>query len=162
MNILHKVIIGLQDEGWILRKATIWAKTNPNLSSSKSNLCPYYEFIFRLVKSSDYIYNPTLTPIKYLNRPSHSPRHRNLKDSIIKINLYITREGKNMGDWWSKEIVQSAVVNQKLIESVEHPVPFPEKIVILQLLWTTNEGDLVIDPACGSMSIYKVSERFNR
>ena len=34
-----------------------------------------------------------------------------------------------MGDWWSEEIVQSAVVNQKLTEGVEHPAPFPEKIV---------------------------------
>jgi hypothetical protein len=34
-----------------------------------------------------------------------------------------------MGDWWSEEIVQSAVVNQKLTDGVEHPAPFPEKIV---------------------------------
>jgi len=80
----------------------------------------------------------------------------------IKINPYIPREGKNMGDWWSKEIVQSAVVNQKLTESVEHPATFPEKIVILPVLQTTNEGDLVLDPFCGSMTTGKVSERFNR
>ena len=162
MNIPHKVIIGLQDEGWILRNSIIWAKTNPKPSSSKSNLCPTYEFIFHLVKSSDYIYNPTLAPIKDSTKPSHSPRHRNLKNNNIKINPYIPREGKNMGDWWSEEIVQSAVVNQKLTEGVEHPAPFPEKIVILPVLQTTNEGDLVLDPFCGSMTTGKVSQRFNR
>ena len=125
-------------------------------------LCPTYEFIFHLVKSSDYIYNPTLAPIKDSTRPSHPPRHRNLKDNNSKINTYIPREGKNMGDWWSEEIVQSAVVNQKLTEGVEHPAPFPEKIVILPVLQTTNEGDLVLDPFCGSMTTGKVSERFNR
>ena len=67
-----------------------------------------------------------------------------------------------MGDWWSEEIVQRAVVNQKLTEGVEHPAPFPEKIVILPVLQTTNEGDLVLDPFCGSMTTGKVSERFNR
>ena len=67
-----------------------------------------------------------------------------------------------MGDWWSEEIVQSAVVNQKLTDGVEHPAPFPEKIVILPVLQTTNEGDLVLDPFCGSMTTGKVSERFNR
>lgn len=162
MNIPHRVIIGLQDEGWILRNSIIWAKTNPKPSSSKSNLCPTYEFIFHLVKSSDYIYNPTLAPIKDSTKPSHSPRHRNLKNDQIKINPYIPRDGKNMGDWWSEEIVQSAVVNQKLTEGVEHPAPFPEKIVILPVLQTTNEGDLVLDPFCGSMTTGKVSERFNR
>ena len=55
-NIPHKVIIGLQDKGWILRNTIIWAKTNPKPSSSKSNLCPTYEFIFHLVKSKDYFY----------------------------------------------------------------------------------------------------------
>jgi DNA modification methylase len=162
LNIPHKVIIGLQDEGWILRNSIIWAKTNPKPSSSKSNLCPTYEFIFHLVKSSDYIYNPTLAPIKDSTKPSHPPRHRNLKDNNSKINPYIPREGKNMGDWWSEEIVQSAVVNQKLTDGVEHPAPFPEKIVILPVLQTTNEGDLVLDPFCGSMTTGKVSERFNR
>jgi DNA modification methylase len=162
LNIPHKVIIGLQDEGWILRNSIIWAKTNPKPSSSKSNLCPTYEFIFHLVKSSDYIYNPTLAPIKDSTKPSHSPRHRNLKNSNSKINPYIPRQGKNMGDWWSEEIVQSAVVNQKLTEGVEHPAPFPEKIVILPVLQTTNEGDLVLDPFCGSMTTGKVSQRFNR
>ena len=151
-----------QDEGWILRNSIIWAKTNPKPSSSKSNLCPTYEFIFHLVKSSDYIYNPTLAPIKDSTKPSHPPRHRNLKDNNSKINPYIPREGKNMGDWWSEEIVQSAVVNQKLTDGVEHPAPFPEKIVILPVLQTTNEGDLVLDPFCGSMTTGKVSERFNR
>jgi len=35
-------------------------------------------------------------------------------------------------------------------------------IVILPVLQTTNEGDLVLDPFCGSMTTGKVSERFNR
>ena len=32
-----------------------------------------------------------------------------------------------MGDWWSEEIVQSAVVNQKLTEGVKHPVHFQRR-----------------------------------
>ena len=51
---------------------------------------------------------------------------------------------------------------KKLTDGVEHPAPFPEKIVILPVLQTTNEGDLVLDPFCGSMTTGKVSERFNR
>ena len=50
----------------------------------------------------------------------------------------------------------------KISEGVEHPAPFPEKIVILPVLQTTNEGDLVLDPFCGSMTTGKVSQRFNR
>ena len=67
-----------------------------------------------------------------------------------------------MGDWWSEEIVQSVVLNQELTDGVEHPAPFLEKIVVLHVLQNTNEGDLVLDPFCDSMTTDKVSQRFNR
>jgi len=163
LNIPHRVVIRLQEEGWILRNTIIWQKLNPKPSSSKSNLCPSYEYIFHLVKSNDYKYNLTLAPLKHTDKPSHSPRHRNLKGSSVETtNPYIPRDGKNMGDFWDEDIVKSAVVNQKISEDIEHPAPFPEKIVLLPVLQTTNAGDLVIDPFCGSMTTGRVSQRNNR
>ena len=162
-NIPHKVIIELQDRDWILRNTIIWKKTNPKPSSSKSNLCPSYEYIFHLVKTNDYKYYPTLTPLKHTTKPSHSPRHRNLKDDTIKINPYIPRsEGKNMADYWDEDVVSSAVVNQRIDNDVEHPAPFPEKIVILPVLQTTDEGDLVCDPFTGSGTTGRVAQSNNR
>ena len=67
-----------------------------------------------------------------------------------------------MGDWWSEEIVQSTVVNEKLTEGVEHPAPFPEKIVILPVFQTINEGDLVLVPFYVSMINCKISQKINR
>jgi len=163
LNIPHRVIIGLQEQGWILRNNIIWKKLNPKPSSTKSNLTPSYEYIFHLVKSNDYKYYPTLTPLKNTTRSSHSPRHRNLKDDSIKINPYIPRrEGKNMGDFWNEDIVSSAVVNQRIDNDVEHPAPFPEKIVILPVLQTTDEGDLVCDPFTGSGTTGRVAQSNNR
>ena len=51
-------------------------------------------------------------------------------------------------------------MNQKLTEGVEHSAPVPEKIVVLSLLQTTHEGDLVLDPFCGSKTTGKVFQRF--
>ena len=162
-NIPHRVVIGLQEQGWILRNNIIWKKLNPKPSSTKSNLTPSYEYIFHLVKSNDYKYYPILTPLKNTTRSSHSPRHRNLKDDSIKINPYIPRrEGKNMGDFWNEDIVSSAVVNQRIDNDVEHPAPFPEKIVILPVLQTTDEGDLVCDPFTGSGTTGRVAQSNNR
>ena len=67
-----------------------------------------------------------------------------------------------MGDYWDLDIVSSAVAHQKFDDDVEHPAPFPEKIIILPLLQTTNEGDLVLDPFCGSYTTGRVSQRNNR
>ena len=162
LNIPHKVIIELQERDWILRNTIIWQKLNPKPSSSKSNLCPSYEYIFHLVKSNDYKYNLTLAPLKHTTKPSHSPRHRNLKGNSIETNPFIPRDGKNMGDFWNEDIVKSAVVNQKISEDIEHPAPFPEKIVILPVLQTTDEGDLVLDPFAGSCTTGKVAQSNKR
>jgi len=61
-NIPHRVTIGLQDEGWILRNTIIWKKTNPKPVSSKDNLSPSYEFIFHFVKTYQYKYQTLRSP----------------------------------------------------------------------------------------------------
>ena len=68
-----------------------------------------------------------------------------------------------MGDWWSEEVVRSAVVNQFTNgSSIEHPAPFPESIVTLPVLQTTDEGDLVIDPFMGTGTTGKVANQYGR
>jgi len=151
-NIPHKVVIGLQErKGWILRNSIIWSKTNPKPSSSKSNLCPTYEFIFHLVKSQDYYYSLTLSSLKDKTKPSHSPRHR-VSDGESKVSTmspYIPSvSGKNMGDYWNEDIVRTSVANQFKSTGTEHPAPFPEQIVLLPVLQTTKEGDLVLAAEC--------------
>jgi len=163
LNIPHRVVLKLQDHGWMLRNTIIWSKTNPKPQSSKSNLTPTYEFIFHLVKGLDYKYRHTLAPLKHTTRPSHAPRHRDLGESTKKTYPYIPREGKNMGDWWSEEVVRSAVVNQFTNgSSIEHPAPFPEAIVTLPILQTTDEGDLVVDPFMGTGTTGKVANKYGR
>jgi DNA modification methylase len=162
-NIPHKVVIKLQDNGWILRNTIIWSKTNPKPSSSKSNLTPSYEFIFHLVKGTDYDYNPTLTPLKDSTKPSHPPRHRNMNGISTSVSPYIPNVGgKNMGDYWDEDIVRTAVSNQPKKEGIEHPAPFPYQIVTIPLLQTSKEGDKVLDPFCGSGTVGRVCDSLNR
>jgi DNA modification methylase len=162
LNLPHQVVMRLQGQGWLLRNTIIWAKTNPKPSSSKTNLNPTYEFIFHLVKGLGYKYQHTLLPQKHTSA-SHAPRHRNLTRKVDKTYPYIPREGKNMGDWWSEEIVRSAVASQtNLTRDNEHPAPFPEDIVTVPLLQTTEEGDLVLDPFMGTGTTGKVANRWGR
>ena len=75
---------------------------------------------------------------------------------------YIPRSGKNMGDFWTEDIVRSAVVNQQGLNGKEHPAPYPEQIVLLPVLQTTKENDLVLDPFHGSGTTGKVAIDNNR
>jgi ParB/RepB/Spo0J family partition protein len=163
-NIPHKVVIELQNKGWILRNTIIWSKTNPKPSSTKTNLTPSYEFIFHLTKSMEYDYYPTLTSLSEKTKPSLPPRHRSSNGKYSDtVSPYIpSLKGKNMGDFWNEEIVRTSVANQKLDIDGEHPAPFPEQIVLLPILQTSKVGDTILDPFCGSGTVGRVCDNLNR
>ena len=76
---------------------------------------------------------------------------------------YIPREGKNVGDYWSEDVVTSSVaMNIKSNGSLEHPAPFPEKIVILPILQSTDNNDLVVDPFMGTGTTGNVANSLGR
>lgn len=163
-NIPHQVVLKLKEQGWILRNTIVWSKTNPKPSSSKTNLTPSYEFIFHLVKSKDYLYNQTLTELSSKSKPSLPPRHRNIEiNNSSSVSPYFPNSnGKNMGDFWNEEIVRTSVANQKLDIEGEHPAPFPKEILILPILQSSNEGDVVLDPFMGSGTTGIVCDELNR
>ncbi|MDB4067685.1 DNA methyltransferase [Flavobacteriaceae bacterium] len=163
-NVPHRIILKLQEQGWILRNTIIWSKTNPKPSSSKSNLTPSYEFIFHLVKSMEYDYYSTLTKLSDKTKPSLPPRHRNINGEYSNsISPYLPNiKGKNMGDYWNEDIVRTSVANQKLDIEGEHPAPFPEEIINLPILQTSIEGDLVLDPFMGSGTTGRVCDKLVR
>src|SRR6056300_876968 len=163
-NVPHRVILKLQEQGWILRNTIIWSKNNPKPSSSKSNLTPSYEFIFHLVKSMEYDYYPTPNKLSENTKPSLPPRHRSVNGDYSKsVSPYLPNiEGKNMGDYWNEDIVRTSVANQKLDIEGEHPAPFPEEIIILPILQTSKEFELVLDPFMGSGTTGRVCDKLGR
>ena len=163
-NVPHRVILKLQEQGWILRNTIIWSKTNPKPSSSKSNLTPSYEFIFHLTKSMEYYYYPTLTKLSDKTKPSLPPRHRSVNGEYSNsISPYLPNiKGKNMGDYWNEDIVRTSVANQKLDIEGEHPAPFPEEIITLPILQTSKESELVLDPFMGSGTTGRVCDKLGR
>ena len=163
-NVPHRVIDRLKSDGWVLRNTIIWSKTNPKPSSSKSNLTPSYEFIFHLVKSKDYLYNRTPTKLNSDSKISLPPRHRKSDGTYSStISPYLPKsEGKNMGDYWNEEIVRTAVANQNLGIDGEHLAPFPKQIITLPILQTSEIGDLILDPFCGSGNVGRVCDVLER
>ncbi|MDA1019721.1 MAG: DNA modification methylase [Bacteroidetes bacterium] len=163
-NVPHRVVLKLQEQGWILRNTIIWSKTNPKPSSSKTNLTPSYEFIFHLVKSMEYDYYPTPNKLSENTKPSLPPRHRSVNGEYSNsISPYLPNiKGKNMGDYWNEDIVRTSVANQKLDIEGEHPAPFPKEILILPILQSSNEGDVVLDLFMGSGTTGIVCDELNR
>ena len=112
----------------------------------------------------DYDYYPTLTKLSDKTKPSLPPRHRSVNGEYSNsISPYLPNiKGKNMGDYWNEDIVRTSVANQKLDIEGEYPAPFPEEIITLPILQTSEIGDLVLDPFCGSGNVGRVCDVLER
>lgn len=55
-----------------------------------------------------------------------------------------------MRDYWNEDNVRTLVANQKLDIKGENPTPFPEEIIILPILQTSKEFELVLGPFIAS------------
>ena len=67
-----------------------------------------------------------------------------------------------MGDYWNEDIVRTSVANQKLDIEGEHPAHFPEQIVILPVLQTSKEEELILDPFMGTGTVGRVCDTLTR
>lgn len=170
-NIPHRVAIEFQKRGFIQRNSIVVNRKNPKPSSSKKNLTPTYSMIFHFVKSMDYRYELSLTKSSTNTKPSLPPRHRNLKREISsKVSPYIPNsDGRNMGDFFTEDIVRVAVSNQRYSGEIQHPAQYPEQLVHLILNSVVylpfknnpNYSPLCCDPFAGNLGLWKGIKWFN-
>ncbi len=170
-NIPHRIAIEFQKRGFIQRNSIVVNRKNPKPSSSKKNLTPTYSMIFHFVKSMDYNYELSLTKSSTNTKPSLPPRHRNLKGEIsTKVSPYVPNsEGRNMGDFFTEDIVRVAVSNQRYSGEIQHPAQYPEQLVHLILNSVVylpfknnpNYSPLCCDPFAGNLGLWKGIKWFN-
>lgn len=89
--------------------------------------------------------------MKKIGQPYKNPTDKRIKKRIEN------GETARGYDWW--EINQ--VKNVSKINN-SHSCPIPEEVARKIISSTTNEGDLVVDPFCGSGTILKVAKELHR
>lgn len=161
-SIPSRVVIKLQDKGWLLRNQVVWRKLNPKPLSSKKSLTNSYELIFHLTKSTDHDYYPTNIPAKNDHSPFHVIRHKDQVKKARIVHPVAQNELKNLGNFWTNDIVETAVARTQTGNVKEHPAPMAEKVVYLPILQTSREGEIVLDPFSGTGTTGKVAISLNR
>jgi DNA modification methylase/ParB-like chromosome segregation protein Spo0J len=163
-SIPHRIVIELVKYGWILRNTIIWKKKNTLPSTVKDNLTPTYEFIFHLVKSHSYYYNPILIPTQTESKLGVniiSQKCRNNKSiDFGSICINGLKEGKKLEDYWTEDTVITAGANQTIVKKyggTDHPAPFPSEIVTLPILQTSKPGDIVMDVFSGTATVGEIA-----
>lgn len=136
-------------EGWFVQQDVIWAKTNPMPSSTPKRCTPSHEYIFMLTKSDEYTFHPDriVTEAKSdLSGAASKPKFGGKK-----------RAGGDNPTYSGKEYVYTGTARKRDVwfettsrNAEAHFAPFPRKIVEPCILATSDEGETVLDPFCGS------------
>ena len=147
---------------WYIQQDVIWAKTNPMPSSTPKRCTPSHEYIFLFSKNKNYKFDPNAIKVpaktgdKY-KKKSYAPIG-GLKKSGNDNSSY--SGNKPLGDGMARKRDVWFETTSKLKES--HFAPFPESIVEPCILASTDKGDTVLDPFCGSGTTGMVSKKNER
>lgn len=172
LGIPWRVALALQDDGWILRSDVIWHKPNAMPSSVKNRPTVDHEYIFMFSKSKDYYYNADAIREPHVTFTEKS-KMRGGRNHFGKRNG-TPENGKNAGNSnlhdgrWDQAFHPNGR-NKRTVWDIPlgkfrdaHFAVFPEKLVETCLLASTEEGDYVLDPFCGSGTTGVVSIRNKR
>lgn len=164
-----RVALALKHSGWCLRSDVIWSKTRwmPNGGSSRPIMVHEYLFMLTLTNKG-YYYNPDAI------REPHSPvslkRWASSPVAALGASQSMGYKQADREGYRTKKVIPHPL--GKLKTSVwqicpsnyrgAHFAVFPEKLVEPCILSCSREGDMVLDPFCGSGTVGAVAKRYKR
>jgi DNA modification methylase len=165
MGMPWRLAFALQDDGWILRNAVIWRKSNPMPDSAKDRLTPSYEHLFLFSKSRRYWFDldsikvPT-TGLAPGNSAETWQRYGAATGTDSRryggnptSTLSQVHETRNPGDVWTFPTEGFAGA---------HFAVMPSRLVSRCILAGCPEGGTVLDPFAGSGTTLKVARSLGR
>lgn len=181
----------IRGDGWWLRGDHVWGKPNGMPESVEDRPTRSHEYVFLFAKSERYTYNPdavrtapkasietrlkqdvesqagsvranggakTNGPMKAVRRSDkqkgHSRRHDGFNDRWDQMEKdEQMADGANLRSiWW---------ISPAQYEEAHFAV-MPDRVAEICILAGSNEGDLVLDPFCGSGTTGMVAVRYHR
>lgn len=149
--------IYFQEHGFKIHDIMIYQKKNtPFMRSNAYTNC--YELMIVLSKKGPKTFNPIMVGTRR-NGYEMLP-HNKKADGINKKTLGELKETKVKNNIWQYAVGLGGTTRDKI--AFTHPAIFPEKLAEDQILSWTNEGDIVLDPMCGSGTTCKMAMVNNR
>lgn len=117
-----------------------------------------FEYMFVLLKGDIKTFNPFKRPNKLAGKVYNTKRPREYDNFAFRTNEdrnLIYKDFSIKGNVFSYSV---GIDNNK----TGHPAAFPEKLAEDHILSWSNEGDLVLDPFCGSGTTLKMAKKNKR
>lgn len=145
--------------GFNLHDTMIFRKKNvpPSVNHLHNRYEQEFEYMFILSKGKPRTFNCIRVPKVYEEKREKANGHRR-KDGSFTIKPFSKKKDKVKRNIW--DYVTSGGSSDRLASN--HPAIFPEKLAEDHIISWSNEGDIVLDPMCGSGTTLKMAKKNNR
>lgn len=143
-----KQALKFMETGFNLHDTMIFQKTNPVPQIYRKRYNNVFEYMFVFSKGAVKTHNGIKIPCLHSGLELNGTTYKNYSkgEQIRKKLAKPVKEDKLKGNIW-EYVVGKKAVDQ---EAKGHPAPFPYGLAYDHIISWTNEGDVVLDPMCGS------------
>lgn len=149
-----------KETGFNLHDTMIYEKTNFSFPSN-NRYHQIFEFMFVFSKGKPSIFNPILDKEVKYGLPWAKNTHRQKDGSTKEVKTATSYRKFGMRtNIWRINCAYGFTAKDKIAH--KHPAIFPEKLAHDHIISWSNEGDIVLDPMCGSGTTLKEAIKLNR
>lgn len=143
-----KQALKFMEVGFKLHDTMIFQKINPVPQIYRKRYTNVFEYMFVFSKGFVHTHNPLMIPCEHAGLKLNGTTYKNYSKGEQKREKLAkpVKAEKIKGNIWSYVVGKKAVDQ----EAKKHPAPFPYQLAYDHIKSWTNEGDLVLDPMCGS------------
>jgi site-specific DNA-methyltransferase (adenine-specific) len=155
-----KQALKFMEVGWNLHDTMIFRKINPIPQIYRKRYTNEFEYMFVFSKGPVKTHNPIMVGSLHAGLQLNGTTYKNYSKGNQKRKKLAkpVKSQKIRGNIW-EYVVGKKKEDQ---EAKGHPAPFPCQLARDHILSWSNEGDLVLDPMCGSGTTCKVAKQLNR
>jgi len=155
-----KQALYFKEIGFNLHDTMIFRKINPIPQIYRKRYTNEFEYMFVFSKGAVKTHNPIMVDCKHAGLELNGTTYKNYsKNEQIREKLAKpVKDKKIKGNIW-EYVVGKKDEDQ---EAKGHPAPFPCQLVRDHITSWTNQGDIVLDPMCGSGTTPRVACEMGR
>lgn len=161
--------LGFKEHGFKLYDTMIYKK-NVSMVMHKCRYIQIFEYMFILAKLEEVkhinAFNPIMVKNKYagekrvsINQKAGS--NKEILGAMSRVKPVLTiNETKIKSNIWEYEV--GKYHNTKDLIAHKHPAIFPDQLAADHISSWSNQGDIILDPFCGSGTTCAVAKKMNR
>lgn len=149
-----------KESGFNLHDTMIFKKQNPIPQIYRKRYNNVFEYMFVFSKGKVKTHNPIMVDSMHAGLVLNGTTYKNYSKKEQKREKLANpvKQKKIKGNIW-EYVVGKKAEDQ---EAKEHPAPFPCALARDHIKSWTNEGEIVLDPMCGSGTTCKAAYQLNR